>query len=48
MGITKARCHGDEAIQLGGIYHKKNEDRSADSVSLRGLREGFGLSQEQE
>ena len=48
MGITKACCHGDEAIQLGGIYPKKNEDRSADSVSLRGHREGLGLNQEQE
>ena len=48
MGIIKACCHSDGVIRLGGIYHKKNEDRSADSMSLRGHREGLGLSLEQE
>lgn len=48
MGIMKAWCHSDGAIGLGGIYHKKNEDSSADSMSLRSHREGLGLSQEQE
>ena len=44
MGIIKACCHSAGAIRLGGIYHKKNEDRFADSMSLRGHREGLGLS----
>lgn len=48
MGIIKAWCHSDGAIGLGGIYHKKKKDSSADSMSLRGHREGLDVSQEQE
>lgn len=47
MGIIKARCYRDGAIQLGVIYHKKSEDRFADRMSLKGQREGLSLSQEE-
>ena len=32
---------------MGGIYHKKSEDRFADRMSLRDQREGLSLSQEE-
>lgn len=47
MGIIKARCCRDGAIQLGVIYHEKSEDRCADRMSLKGQREGLSLSQEE-
>lgn len=47
MGIIKACCCRDGAMQLGVIYHKKSEDRFADRMSLRGQREGLSLSQEE-